>query len=37
MLYDIPYPDFLRGLATRMTEGPAKWEVFDFEWNRPLY
>lgn len=37
MLYDIPYPAFLRELASRMDEGPEKWEVFDFVWNRPLY
>jgi ABC-type lipopolysaccharide export system ATPase subunit len=37
MLYDIPYPDFLRGLAARFDGSPEKWEVFDFEWNRPLY
>ncbi len=37
MLYDIPYPAFLRGLAFRIENGPAKWEVFDFDWNRPLY
>ena len=37
MLYDIPYPGFLRELAARMEGGPASWEVFDFDWNRPLY
>lgn len=37
MLYDIPYPDFLRMLAARFAGSPAKWEVFDFDWNRPLY
>jgi ABC-type lipoprotein export system ATPase subunit len=37
MLYDIPYPDFLRGLASRFDGVPAKWEVFDFEWNKLLY
>jgi ABC-type lipoprotein export system ATPase subunit len=37
MLYDIPYPDVLIELAARFDEAPAKWEVFDFEWNRPLY
>jgi len=37
MLYDIPYPAFLRELASRVEEGPAEWEVFDFDWNRPLY
>lgn len=37
MLYDIPYPAFLRELASRIEESPAKWEIFDFDWNRPLY
>jgi ABC-type lipoprotein export system ATPase subunit len=37
MLYDIPYPAFLREVAARIDEGPSQWEVFDFEWNRPLY
>lgn len=37
MLYDIPYPGFLRALASRFDGSPAKWEVFDFDWNRPLY
>ncbi len=37
MLYDIPYPIFLRELAARFDGTPAKWEVFDFDWNRPLY
>jgi hypothetical protein len=37
MLYDIPYPAFLRKLASDIEEGPAKWEVFDYAWNRPLY
>lgn len=37
MLYDIPYPAFLRELAARFDGTPAKWEVFDFDWNRPLY
>lgn len=37
MLYDIPYPAFLRDLASRIDEGPAKWEILDFDWNRPLY
>jgi ABC-type lipoprotein export system ATPase subunit len=37
MLYDIPYPAFMRQLAARFDGSPAKWEVFDFEWNRPLY
>jgi predicted ABC-type transport system involved in lysophospholipase L1 biosynthesis ATPase subunit len=37
MLYDIPYPAFLRMLAARFDGSPAQWEVFDFDWNRPLY
>lgn len=37
MLYDIPYPAFLRDLAVRMAEGAVPWEVYDFEWNRALY
>lgn len=37
MLYDIPYPAFLRELASRIEGSPAEWEVFDFDWNRPLY
>ena len=37
MLYDIPYPAFLRELASRIEGAPEKWEVFDFDWNRPLY
>lgn len=37
MLYDIPYPAFLRELAARINEGPVRWEVFDFEWNKTLY
>lgn len=37
MLYDIPYPDFLRALASRFSGTPAKWDVFDFDWNQPLY
>ncbi len=37
MLYDIPYPAFLHELSKRIDEGPARWEVFDFEWNKILY
>ena len=37
MLYDIPYPAFLRELSARFDEGAARWEVFDFEWNNVLY
>lgn len=37
MLYDIHYPSFLRKLATQADGSPAKWELLDFDWNRPLY
>jgi predicted ABC-type transport system involved in lysophospholipase L1 biosynthesis ATPase subunit len=37
MLYDIPYPLFLRALASRFDGSPAKWDVLDFDWNRALY
>ncbi len=37
MLYDTDYPAFLRELASRFDGQPASWEVFDFDWNRPLY
>jgi hypothetical protein len=37
MLYDIPYPVLLRELASRFDGSPAKWDVFDFGWNQPLY
>lgn len=37
MLYDIPYPEFLRQLAKCYDGTPAAWEVFDYDWNRPLY
>ncbi|KAB2313905.1 hypothetical protein F8A87_01310 [Betaproteobacteria bacterium SCN2] len=37
MLYDIHYPAFLREIAARFEDTPANWEVFDFDWNRPLY
>lgn len=37
MLYDIPYPAFIRELSSHVDQGPEQWEVFDFEWNRPLY
>ena len=37
MLYDIPYPVFLRELASRFDGTPAKWDVFEFDWNQPLY
>lgn len=37
MLYDIHYPAFLRELSSCFDGMPATWEVFDFDWNRPLY
>ena len=36
MLYDVPYPAFIRELATR-AEMAGTWEIFDFSWNQPLY
>jgi hypothetical protein len=36
MLYDVPYPVFMRQLATR-SEMTGTWEIFDFSWNQPLY
>lgn len=37
MLYDVPYPAFLRQLSARMSDGAVPWDIFDFDWNRPLY
>ena len=36
MLYDVPYPAFIRQLAEQagMT---GTWEIFDFSWNQALY
>jgi ABC-type polar amino acid transport system ATPase subunit len=36
MLYDVPYPEFIRQLAAQdgMT---GIWEIFDFSWNQVLY
>lgn len=36
MLYDVPYPAFIRQLAAQdgMT---GTWEIFDFSWNQALY
>jgi ABC-type sugar transport system ATPase subunit len=36
MLYDVPYPDFIRRLAAQpgMT---GTWEIYDFSWNQALY
>ncbi len=36
MLYDVPYPVFLRQLAMQ-AELTGTWEIFDFSWNQPLY
>lgn len=36
MLYDVPYPDFIRQLASAaQTDGT--WDIYDFDWNRVLY
>jgi ABC-type polar amino acid transport system ATPase subunit len=36
MLYDVPYPEFIRQLADRsgMT---GTWDIYDFSWNQALY
>jgi ABC-type sugar transport system ATPase subunit len=36
MLYDVPYPAFIRKLAEQAGLTGA-WEIFDFSWNQPLY
>lgn len=36
MLYDVPYPGFIRQLAEQAMMG-GTWEVFDFSWNQALY
>lgn len=36
MLYDVPYPRFIRELAVR-TDTSRTWEIYDFSWNRALY
>jgi ABC-type polar amino acid transport system ATPase subunit len=36
MLYDVPYPAFIRGLAAQ-AEMAGTWEIFDFSWNQALY
>ncbi|MEQ1661473.1 MAG: hypothetical protein ABL877_02130 [Thiobacillus sp.] len=36
MLYDVPYPHFIRELAAR-SESNHTWEIYDFSWNRTLY
>ena len=36
MLYDVPYPGFIRKLAAQ-AEMTGTWEIFDFSWNQALY
>ena len=36
MLYDVPYPDFIRQLAEQ-TQSTGTWEIYDFSWNQLLY
>jgi ABC-type lipoprotein export system ATPase subunit len=36
MLYDVPYPDFIRQLAAQ-AEMTGTWEIYDFSWNQVLY
>jgi hypothetical protein len=36
MLYDVPYPEFIRELAAR-AEMTGTWEIYDFDWNQVLY
>lgn len=36
MLYDVPYPAFIRRLAAQ-AELTGAWEIYDFSWNQPLY
>ena len=36
MLYDVPYPAFIRELAAQ-AEMAGTWEIFDFSWNQALY
>jgi ABC-type sugar transport system ATPase subunit len=36
MLYDVPYPAFIRELAAR-AEMTGTWEIYDFNWNQVLY
>ncbi len=37
MLYDIPYPGFIRELASRVDGSAGMWEILDFDWNHSLY
>ena len=36
MLYDVPYPGFIRQLAAQ-TGMTGIWEIYDFSWNQVLY
>lgn len=36
MLYDIPYPGFIKKLADR-PDLSGSWEILDFSWNQALY
>ncbi|MBW8330011.1 MAG: hypothetical protein K0M48_12925 [Thiobacillus sp.] len=36
MLYDVPYPAFIRQLASQ-AEMTGTWEIYDFSWNQALY
>jgi ABC-type lipoprotein export system ATPase subunit len=36
MLYDVPYPDFIRQLAAQ-ADMTGAWEIYDFSWNQALY
>ena len=36
MLYDVPYPDFIRQLSEQ-TLSTGIWEIYDFSWNQILY
>ena len=36
MLYDVPYPGFIRQLAAQASMA-GTWEIYDFSWNQALY
>jgi ABC-type sugar transport system ATPase subunit len=36
MLYDVPYPSFIRQLAAH-ADLSGTWEIYDFSWNQVLY
>jgi len=36
MLYDVPYPEFIRQLAAQ-TSTTGTWDIYDFSWNQVLY